>query len=151
MNHRSIAAVSIVSISAFCFLLSAFSFAAAVEPATLPLALYRDAAPSSDFTTNVVYYQGDYISFSNSVAYSTPAGTNAVVQNLTDATVTVRVGNDTTNNLATGYVIVGTNGTWGAEVIVPPVTPCYVEVTCSNVWNYTYRRERIQTQAHLGE
>ena len=126
--------------------------AAAVEPATLPLALYRDAAPTANYVTNVVYYQGDYLSFTNSVAYSTAdLGTNSVLQDLTDATVTVRVGNDTTNNTVTGYVIVGTNGTWGAEVIVPPVTPCHIEVTCSNVWNYTYRRERIQTQAHLGE
>lgn len=124
-----------------------------VAPAACPLSLYRDAPAVYTYLNAVNYYQGDYITFSNSVMYSTAdLGTNSVAQNLSNCVITVTMGNDTVTASTTGTILNASAGTWNAAMIVPAVTPsCYIEVTVSNTWNYTYRREMIHTQPHLGE
>jgi hypothetical protein len=119
-------------------------------PAACVMSQYRDARAASDYLNSVTYYQGDYISFSNSVMYATAdLGTNSVPQNLSNCVITVTIGNSTVSNMATGYIVNATGGVWGAEVIIPAADPCYIEVGVSNVFNYTYPREKVRTRAKL--
>jgi hypothetical protein len=121
-----------------------------VVPATLSIECKRNVESSVNIT-NIVYYQGDHISFSNSVMYVDAAGT--VVQDLDGCTITVVMGTTGNTNvtMGTGYSIDDATGVWGAEVIVPPFNPAFIEVTVSNNYIFTYPRYRIATKAKLGE
>jgi hypothetical protein len=120
-----------------------------VVPAGCVVLCYRGTTPTGNIT-NLVYWQGDYITFTNSIMYTDAAG--LATQNLSGCSVTVTAGSSTTTNpvRTNGYVIVTNAGTWGVEFVVPAANPCYIEVSVSNVFTYTYPRYRIQTQARLG-
>ena len=150
-SHRALFTVFCSLFTALCALLTVA--ADPVAPAACPLTLYRDAPAVYTYLNAVNYYQGDYISFSNSVMYATAdLDTNSVVQNLSNCVITVTIGNETVTASTTGTIINASAGTWNAALTVPEVAPsCYIEVTVSNTWNYTYRREMIHTQPHLGE
>lgn len=136
------AAISIAALAA-----TAVCLADPVTPASCIITNLRDVADSALYANDVSYYQGDYISFSNSVMFTDSTGT--VTQDLTDCTITVTLGNASVSNTATGYIINASAGLWGAEVVVPAADPCYIEVGVSNVFNYTYPREKIRTRAKL--
>jgi hypothetical protein len=150
-SRRSLFTVLCSLFTVLCALLTVA--ADPVKPAACPLILYRDAAATGTYLSTVNYYQGDYITFSNSVMYSTAdLGTNSVPQNLSNCVITVTLGSETVTASTTGTIINASAGTWNAALIVPEVAPsCFIEVTISNTWNYTYRREMIRTQPHLGE
>jgi hypothetical protein len=141
-----LSALAAFAVSAFQpFSLSAFGDE--VIPASCVITNLRDVADSALYASDVSFYQGDYISFSNSVMYTDSTGTTP--QNLSNCVINVTVGNSTVSNTATGYVINATGGVWGAEVIIPAADPCYIEVGVSNVFNYTYPREKVRTRAKL--
>jgi hypothetical protein len=75
--------------------------------------------------------------------------TGTTPQNRSNCTINVTLGNSTVSNSATGYIVTATSGVWGAECIIPAADPCYIEVSVSNVYNYTYSREKIRTRAKL--
>jgi hypothetical protein len=131
------------------------ALAGEVTPASLQLSCKRTTTPSGN-VTNTTYWQGDYITFTNSQMFSDSSG--VVTQDLEGCTITVTMGSLTTTNPTSGttsselYLIDdGTDGYWGGELIVPAANPCYIEVSVSNVFTFTYPRYRIATQAHLGE
>jgi hypothetical protein len=135
------------------FLVSAFqpfslsAFAEEVTPASCIVSNLRDVADSALYASDVTFYQGDYITFTNSVMFTDATATTP--QNLSNCTINVTLGNSTVSNTATGYIVNATGGVWGAEVIVPAADPCYIEVGVSNVFNYTYPREKIRTRTKL--
>jgi len=148
MKHRRWIATALTAL-----VLGVLSFvvvADEVTPAALQLECLR-TTQSSGNVTDTVYWQGDYITFTNSTMYTT--STTNTPQNLDGCSITVTMGSLTTTNPATavGYVISTNAGTWGAEIVCPAANPCYIEVSVSNTYNYTYPRYRIQTQAKLGE
>ena len=120
-----------------------------VTPAGLELTCLRVPEISGNITTTS-YWQGDTISFTNSVMY-VGATTNTAAQNLDGCVITVTMGTigNTNTTVATGYNISTNDGTWGAEMVVPAFNPCYIEVTVSNNAVYTYPRYRIGTKTHL--
>jgi hypothetical protein len=73
------------------------------------------------------------------------------VQNLSGCAISGRVGNADTNRAFTGSIISTNAGTFSASVVLPPVNPCYIEVTVSNVNVYTYEKQQINTREHLGQ
>ena len=122
-----------------------------VAPANLQLTCLRTTQQSGNVTTTV-YWQGDTISFTNSVMY-TGATTNTAVQNLDGCSITVVMGslNSTSVVTAAGSVISTNDGTWSAEMEVPDFNPCYIQVSVSNQSVFTYPLYRISTQSKLGE
>jgi hypothetical protein len=122
-----------------------------VSPASLVVTNLRTTASSGNYT-DTVYYQGDTISFSNSVMY-TGADTNSAVQNLEGCAITVTMGQPGNTNVTTasGSAISTNDGTWTASIECAAFNPCYIEVTVSNNAIFTYPRYRITTQAKLGE
>ena len=149
MKQRPTATTAAVIIAALCTLAATVSVLIADEvvPASCVITNLRDVADSALYASDVSFYQGDYISFSNSVMYTDSTGTTP--QNLSNCVITVTVGNSTVSNMATGYIVNATGGVWGAEVIIPAADPCYIEVGVSNVFNYTYPREKVRTRAKL--
>jgi len=126
-------------------------FADSVEPASVQITCLRDEGSSAP-VTNVTFYQGTTLSLTNSVMY-TGGTTSSAVQNLAGCTISVVAGQPgVTNNVtAVGYSISTNAGTFGAEFTIPPYNPCYIEVTVSNQFIYTYPRYRITTQEPLPE
>ena len=126
------------------------SLADPVAPANLPLVCLRNTGTSGN-VTNTVFWQGDTISFTNSVMYT--GSTTNTPQNLADCVITVTMGSLTSTNVttATGSSIVTNEGTWFATMAVPAFNPCYIQVSVSNENVFTYPLYRISTQAKLGE
>jgi hypothetical protein len=121
-----------------------------VSPATIALTLVRGAEESQP--SAVYYFQGDSLSFSNSVMYSsTTSGTNGTLQNLHGCAIWGKIGASGTNVAFAGSILSTNAGTWQATTTVPVANPCYIEVTVSNVNTYTYERQKINTRSHLGE
>ncbi len=122
-----------------------------VEPAGVELALVRDVTTVA-FATDTTFFQGDTITFTNSVMY-TGSDTNSAVQNLDGCVITVimggTVGSVSTSVTASGYAISTNNGTWGAELDVPAINPCNIQVTVSNNFSYTYQWQKINTKVKL--
>lgn len=119
-----------------------------VIPAALQLECKRVAA-SSSAVTNITYFQGDYITLTNSTMF---ADSGSTTQNLAGCVITVVAGspgNTGVTTTVTGYTISTNAGTWGAEFICPAVNPAYIQVTVSNNFNYTYPLYRITTSAKL--
>lgn len=125
-------------------------FADPVDPANLLLSCKRTTQTSGN-VTNITYWQGDTISFSNSVMYTT--ATTNTPQNLDGCSITVTMGSLTSTNVETavGSAISTNDGTWTATCTVPNFNPCYIQVSVSNVNVYTYPLYRISTQSKLGE
>jgi hypothetical protein len=122
-----------------------------VEPATVELTLVRDVA-QVNYASDSTYYQLDTLSSSNPVLY-TGSDTNSPVQNLDGCSIEVvvggTIGNVSTTLTAVGYVISTNAGTWGAEVTIPAISPCNIQVTVSNAASYTYQWQKVTTKAKL--
>ncbi len=135
------------SIFAVCGLL-ATAFAVAddlVTPANVTVTSLRDEGIGYVSTT-VSYYEGTTLRFTNCVVYA-GSTTNAARQGLTGVTLTVDIGNTTTNVEYDG-VVLATNGVWGSDVTVPTdVTPCYMQlkITDSNGTSFIYPWKIVQT------
>lgn len=139
----------LIGISALVGVLGLASLALAdIVPAGCVI-LCKRGVESVGNVTNTVFYQGDYITLTNSVMYS---DSGATTQNLQGCTIRVSAGSTSTTNpvVTAGYLMDTNNGTWGVEFVVPAVNPCYIEIGVSNVYNFTYPRYRIQTQTKLG-
>ena len=142
-------ALGILAVTILACVTMSVVFADDVVPAALRLSCER-TTQSSSAVTNVTYYQGDYITLTNSVMYTDATG--AATQNLYGCTISVvasQPGNTSVTTTATGYIISSNSGTWGAAIICPEVNPAYIQVTVSNTYNYTYPLYRVATQTKL--
>ena len=88
-----------------------------VAPATAAITNFRGEAEGYA-TPDVTYFQGTTILFTNCMVY-TGGTTNSAVQQLDGVTVSVAIGNSTSNRTYTGSVISTNAGTWSARVVVP--------------------------------
>jgi hypothetical protein len=147
MPTRNATLAAIVALAAIALLAVPSDLRAdPVAPAACVITNLRDVADSADYASAVTFYQGDYVTFTNSLMYSDDGST---LQDLSNCVITVTLGNFTVSNSATGYTVNATGGVWGAEVIVPASDPCFIEVSASNTYNYTYPRQKIRTRAKL--
>jgi hypothetical protein len=136
-----------IMVSFLTLALTAVAQADPVAPATLPIVCVRDAGSTQPYSYTY-YYQNDYISFSNSVMYTGSTSTSAV-QNLDGCTIVVAVSRPSGVMYTNGYVVSTNLGTWGVEFLCPTQDPWYVEVTVSNVYNFTYPRYTLRSKTHL--
>lgn len=118
-----------------------------VSPAGLPIVCIRDAGSQQPYNTTY-YYQNDYVTMTNSVMYTGNSATSAV-QNLDGCTIRVAVSKSSGVTYTNGYIISTNAGTWGVEFLCPTQDPWYIEVTVSNVYNFTYPRYILRSKAHL--
>lgn len=119
-----------------------------VVPAAMRVVNLRDNSTTGNPYNSTTYYQNDFISMSNSVMY-TGATTSSVVQNLDGCVIDVAISKATGVTHTNAYIISTNAGTWGVAFLCPTQDTFYVEVTVSNVFNFTYPRYMFKSQAHL--
>lgn len=141
----------IVSTLAAVVTLAAMAVAQAdpVTPAAMRVVNLRDGGTFPNAYNSTTYYQNDYVSMSNSVMYTTATATNSGIQNLDGCAISVAISKATGVTVTNGYIISTNAGTWGVEFVCPTQETFYVEVTVSNVFNYTYPRYMFKSQSHL--
>lgn len=104
-------------------LLSGVVALAGLDPDTITLTWVRSDV-SAVAATNAPYLSGVTYRLTNCVALiSSIGGTNNTPQDLTGLTVTVRVGDDTTNIAYTATAQSGTNGLFDTDITFPAWTP----------------------------
>ena len=119
-----------------------------VVPSAMRIIGLRDSGTGSTPYNNTYYYQNDFITMTNSVMY-TGATTSTTPQNLDGCSIRVAISKSVGVTTTNAYTISTNAGTWGVEFLCPTQDPFYVEVTVSNVFNFTYPRYMFRSQAHL--
>ena len=107
---------------------------AEVEPAQVEVTFLRDTG--GGFVSDTEFFRGDTIRLTNCVVY-TGATTNTAVQDLTGITLSLIAGNTayTNNTSTTGNILVATNGTFWADVVIPTNQPGinpYIQLTITD-------------------
>lgn len=148
MKRNTIAALAATCVALVGLIGVVSVLADPVQPASLQLRCRRTTQASGN-VTNITYWQGDAISFTNSYMFTDSAGT--ATQNLDGCSISVVMGSLSSTNVTTavGTAISTNDGTWTATCTVPSFNPCYIQVSVSNVNVYTYPLYRISTQSKL--
>lgn len=153
MKRNRFGLVDLMIVAAIVSMLAVLGMKAfALDPATITFTNFRDKA-SIELATDAKYWQGDTLRFTNMVAFS-GATTNSARENLTDCSVTVVLGDSTSNLTFSGGIQNATAGTWKCETTVPAVDPCYIQVTVTQTntgTNYTYWTSKAQTSTKMGD
>jgi Tfp pilus assembly major pilin PilA len=153
MKRNRFGLVDLMIVAAIVSMLAVLGMKAfALDPATITFTNFRDKA-SIELAADAKYWQGDKIRFTNMVAFS-GAATNSARENLTGCSVTVVLGDSTSNLTYSGSAQNPTAGVWTCDGTVPAVDPCYIQVTLTDTntgTNYTYWTSKIQTSTKLGD
>jgi hypothetical protein len=121
--------------------------APALDPQSCTITNLRDEADS--YISTYEFYRGQTLLLTNCIAY---AGTSATgtVQNLTNLTLTVKIGTETTNVSFSATAQVYTAGTWTASFTLPTnwVAPnLWFQLTDTATNVYVYPLKKIRTRA----
>lgn len=126
-------------------IVSAFAFA--LDPQSCTVTNLRDEADS--YVNTYEYYRGKTLLLTNCVAYS-GTSTSSAVQNLTNLTLQLKIGLETTNHTFSATAQNATAGTWSASFTMPTnwTTPnMWFLLTDTSTNVYIYPLKKIRTRA----
>ena len=122
----------------------------AVQPASVTINSYRTEGVST--LSAQEYYIGDTLRFTNCVAWASGTDTNGVRQGLSNVTVQVTLGTQTTGTTYTESVSDASKWLWSCDTTVPDLTgQVYMQLrlTDENTNSFTYPWKTVQRKARL--